>query len=122
MPKHAPLEPSASDISPLDLLSPCKSGSQGCQQSKYLPTSATGNKYHCYDTDCHDGLLYAIMCRRIHTVQAQCVPNQSTWTVSHSSFVSAYNHTACLVSLYIKFQNIQYIWIVYLTHNKLFNC
>lgn len=50
MPKHAPLEPSASDISPLDLLSPCQPGSRGCQQSKYLPTSATGNKYHCYDT------------------------------------------------------------------------
>jgi hypothetical protein len=48
VPEHAPSEPSASDISPVDLLLPWHSGSQGCQRSRYLPMSATGNKYDCY--------------------------------------------------------------------------
>jgi len=49
-PEHAPSEPSVLDSFPLDLLSPCHSGCQGWQWSKYLPMSATGYKYQCHDT------------------------------------------------------------------------
>jgi hypothetical protein len=53
--------------------------------------------------DCHDRLLYIIRYRTTHTMHAQCVLNQSTWTVSCSRFVSAYSHTVHLTVTHISF-------------------
>jgi hypothetical protein len=39
------------DNFPIDLLLPLHSGSPSSQRNKDLPTSATGNKYQCYDTE-----------------------------------------------------------------------
>jgi hypothetical protein len=50
MPKPSPSEPSVSDSFPLDIHLQCNQWSQARQRRKCLPKSATGNKYHSYDT------------------------------------------------------------------------
>jgi hypothetical protein len=61
VPKHALSEPSVLDIFPLDLLSPCHTGSQGWQRIKYLSMSAFHQQI---DRHFNEQLLQTLTCKK----------------------------------------------------------